>query len=97
MDFYVLPMHGADIVLDISWLATLGPTMTCYGARIFEFTLGNKGIRWVGEPHLEAQPVQLQTLHKYSTTDSIAFYYCFMMVQSEGIVDFDHSSGLQFV
>lgn len=31
MDFFVLPMYGSDIVLGISWIATLGRVVTDYG------------------------------------------------------------------
>lgn len=31
MDFFFLPMHGSDIALGVSWLATLGRVVTDYG------------------------------------------------------------------
>ena len=37
IDFYVLQLHGADIVLEVSWLATLGPIVTDYVKLKFEF------------------------------------------------------------
>lgn len=90
MDFFVLPIHGAYIVLGNSWLVTLGPNIIDYRAQIFEFTLGDRGIRWFGEPPTNAQPLQLQTLHWYSVTDSISSYYCLMIVQNGSTINFDH-------
>lgn len=37
LDLYVLPFQGFDIVLGVSWLSTLGPVLTNYATRIFEF------------------------------------------------------------
>lgn len=44
MDFFVLPMHGFDFVLGISWLATLGRVVTDYGQRVFEFVLNDQQV-----------------------------------------------------
>lgn len=38
-DLYVFPFQGADVVLGVAWLATLGRVITDYATREFEFTL----------------------------------------------------------
>lgn len=52
-------MHGSDIALGVSWLATLGRVVTDYGQRIFEFELNGKQFSWKGESSIDIQPVQL--------------------------------------
>lgn len=37
-DFYTLSFYGADIVLGVAWLASLGPLLTNYAKWISEFT-----------------------------------------------------------
>nr|XP_016499074.1 PREDICTED: uncharacterized protein LOC107817715 [Nicotiana tabacum] len=48
LDLYVLDLHGAEVVLGVSWLATLGPVVTDYHEHIFEFSLGGNRYRWNG-------------------------------------------------
>ncbi|OIS96868.1 hypothetical protein A4A49_60519, partial [Nicotiana attenuata] len=76
-DFYVLPLHGSDLVLGVSWLAPLGRVVTDYGARIFEFNYNGNQYCWNGEgPPTDAQPVHLYSLRRLAATDAVASYYC---------------------
>lgn len=75
MDIFVLLMHGSDIALGVSWLATLGRVVTDYGRRIFEFELNGQQFSWRGESSIDIQPVQLQCLRHLCATDAIATYY----------------------
>uniref|UniRef100_A0A3Q7HPM4 Reverse transcriptase domain-containing protein n=1 Tax=Solanum lycopersicum TaxID=4081 RepID=A0A3Q7HPM4_SOLLC len=76
MDLYVLSLHGADVILDVSWLQTLEPVVTNYATRIFELSLNGSPVRWVGNSPTEMQPVQLHSLRCLATTDSIASCCC---------------------
>ena len=49
VDFYVLQLHGADMVLGVSWLATLGLIVTDYAKLKFEFEVEGNQINWQGE------------------------------------------------
>ncbi|KAK1423204.1 hypothetical protein QVD17_18500 [Tagetes erecta] len=49
VDFYVLPLQGWDMVLGVSWLATLGPVITDYSKSTFEFSLNEQQIIWQGD------------------------------------------------
>uniref|UniRef100_M1A9G6 Uncharacterized protein n=1 Tax=Solanum tuberosum TaxID=4113 RepID=M1A9G6_SOLTU len=48
-DFFIIDLHGSDLVLGVTWLATLGPCLTDYVNRTFEFTLDGKHHRWQGQ------------------------------------------------
>ncbi|OIS95615.1 hypothetical protein A4A49_58539, partial [Nicotiana attenuata] len=80
---YVLPMHGADIVLEAAWLSTLGRVIQDYAERLFEFTLQGKTISWKGDIPNTALPVQLHSLRRYAATDAVSSYYCLQLVQDE--------------
>nr|XP_009631242.1 uncharacterized protein LOC104121053 [Nicotiana tomentosiformis] len=45
LDLYVLDLNDAEVVLGVSWLATLGPVVTDYHERIFDFFLGGNCYR----------------------------------------------------
>ncbi|KAH0652914.1 hypothetical protein KY289_030592 [Solanum tuberosum] len=74
-DLYILALHGADIVLGVSWLATLGPVLTDYAKRIFEFTLNGAKVSWKGDAPTDVQPVQLHSLRRMVATDVISSYF----------------------
>ncbi|KAG9444941.1 hypothetical protein H6P81_016281 [Aristolochia fimbriata] len=74
-DFYVLSLHGWDVVLGVSWLASLGPVLTDYGASTFEFTHNGQKIHWQGEQALVAREVQLHCLRRMVNTQSVAQFY----------------------
>lgn len=38
MDLYLLSFYGADVVFGVAWLETLGPVLTNYKTRQFEFS-----------------------------------------------------------
>ncbi|KAH0655105.1 hypothetical protein KY285_029987 [Solanum tuberosum] len=79
-DLYILSLHGADIVLGVSWLATLGPVLTDYAKRIFEFTLNGSKISWKGDAPTDMQPVQLHSLRRMAATDAISSYFHLQLV-----------------
>lgn len=79
-DLYILPFHGANIVLGVAWLATLGPILTDYATRVFEFTLNGSRVSWQGDCPTDAQPIQLHSLRRLAATDAIASFFCLEMV-----------------
>ena len=64
-ELYILSLHGADIVLGVSWLETLGLVLIDFAKRIFEFTLKGSKISWKGDAPTNMQPVQLHNLSKW--------------------------------
>ncbi|OIT03531.1 hypothetical protein A4A49_57573, partial [Nicotiana attenuata] len=80
MDLYVLPLHGADVVLGTAWLATLGRVVTDYAERVFEFFHQGTTVSWKGLASSSAQPIQLHSLRKCTATDAISSYYCLQIL-----------------
>lgn len=70
--------HGGLSVSSKS--VTLGPILTNYATRVMEFTLQETPIRLIGDSPIDAQPVQLQSLHRLIDTDAVSSYFCLMLV-----------------
>jgi hypothetical protein len=48
--FFILPIHGADLVLGVQWLQTLGSFLSDYSIPSIQFTHNNKPITLIGSP-----------------------------------------------
>ncbi|XP_016463030.1 uncharacterized protein LOC107786107 [Nicotiana tabacum] len=86
LDFHVLPLHGSDLVLGVSWLDTLGPVITNYRARLFEFNYKGQRYSWRGDPPIELQPVQLHSLCRMAATHAISSFYRLELVTDAPLV-----------
>ncbi|XP_021986733.1 uncharacterized protein LOC110883233 [Helianthus annuus] len=71
VDFYVLPLQGCDMVLGVSWLATLGPVITDYSTSVFEFSLNGKQVIWQWDVTI-AQAIQFHGFRHLIHSDGIA-------------------------
>lgn len=83
-DLYVFPFQGADVVLGVAWLATLGRVITDYATREFEFTLRGSKWLWKRDPPTDAHQIQLHSLRRMTTTDAIASFFFLAMITPEG-------------
>ncbi|KAH0670700.1 hypothetical protein KY290_026097 [Solanum tuberosum] len=72
--FFIIDLHGSDLVLGVTWLATLGPCLTDYVNRTFEFTLDGKHHRWQGDPAPSPAQINMSTLRRFTKTDSISYF-----------------------
>lgn len=82
-DLYVLPFHGADVVLGVAWLAMLGRTVTDYVTREFEFTLKGSKVLWHIDSPTGAHQIQLYSLRRMAATDVISSFFCLEMIVDE--------------
>ncbi|KAF3615047.1 hypothetical protein FXO38_23541 [Capsicum annuum] len=56
-DFFVIDLHGSDLVLGVIWLATLGPIVTDYAQRLFQFDFQGKCVScWRSSSHTATSP-----------------------------------------
>ncbi|GAV71123.1 RVP_2 domain-containing protein [Cephalotus follicularis] len=58
IEFYVLPIEGADMVLGIQWLETLGPILTDYKLLTMNSTYKDQMVCLKSEPQLHLQPIK---------------------------------------
>lgn len=93
-DLYVLPFHGSNIVLGVAWLATLGPVLTNYASRVFEFTLNGSKVSWQGKCPTDAQPIQLHSLRRMDATNAITSFFCLEVITEDKVPTVETSTDL---
>ncbi|TYH32064.1 hypothetical protein ES288_A01G221700v1 [Gossypium darwinii] len=74
-DFYVLPLHGSDVVLGVDWLATLGPIITDYASSTFQFGTGSLQVTWQGLHGSGPKQIQLNSLRRTHEVGAVAAFY----------------------
>ncbi|GMJ02290.1 hypothetical protein HRI_003898200 [Hibiscus trionum] len=74
-DFYILPLEGADVVLGVAWMTTLGPVTMDFSKLTFEFKHGNSQICWQGGKEFGPQQIQLNSLRRLMDTRAIAEFF----------------------
>ena len=74
---FVLPVAGADIILGLAWLQTLGPVLADFAIPQLTFNVGPKAITLRGEPlSTQVSPASLHTLiSKHSVASFHALYF----------------------
>jgi hypothetical protein len=71
VDLFVLPLRGADLVLGVQWLKTLGPIVTDYQHLTMSFTKSGQEITLKGEPKPCPQEASVHQLQRLVATDAI--------------------------
>lgn len=78
IDFYVLPLSGAEVVLGIQWLKTLGPITTDYSTLTMQFQwdgilvslqrINDGNMEAISSCHIQATHVISECYHLQLTT-----------------------------
>ncbi|KAD4981923.1 hypothetical protein E3N88_18594 [Mikania micrantha] len=84
VDLYVLPLQGWDMVLGVSWLATLGPVITDYSKSTFEFSHNGHQVIWHGDVNT-AQAIQFHGFQHLLHTGGIGQMYQLTIIPSNPI------------
>ncbi|XP_061356120.1 uncharacterized protein LOC133300572, partial [Gastrolobium bilobum] len=71
LDLFVLELQGADIVLGVQWLATLGPILTDYHNMTIGFTHQGKHVSLHGDQRIAASLITSSQLQKLLTQKSL--------------------------
>jgi predicted aspartyl protease len=71
IDFFILPLSGAEIVLGVQWLKTLGPVVTDYEKLTMRFQSGGKVIQLSGEPKTAPSESSLHQLQRMVHTNAL--------------------------
>ncbi|XP_043725548.1 uncharacterized protein LOC122672115 [Telopea speciosissima] len=74
LDLYVLPIKGAEVVLGVDWLETLGPIVSDYRNLTMEFQWGNQQVHLQGEVMLEKAPAQFNCLRRLVQAEAIDWW-----------------------
>ena len=75
VDFFVLDMQGADMVLGVQWLETLGFVRTHYKDLTMEFTVGGQQVLLKGERAMKHDPISCKTLQKMVRSEEVSSFY----------------------
>lgn len=79
--FYILPIHGADLVLGVQWLQTLGPFLSDYSVPSIQFSHNNKPITLMGSTSPKPNQASLTQFHRFAITHSIESLHTITMTQ----------------
>jgi hypothetical protein len=71
VDLYILPLSGAELVLGVQWLKTLGPIVTDYEQLTMSFSKNGTTIKLSGATKPGPQESNLHQLQRLVHTDSI--------------------------
>ena len=75
LDFYLLPIYGADLVLGVQWLATLGPTLFDYKELWMQFDDHGNHIRLKGLQEPSFSSLIFSQFKRLEQTNAVATYY----------------------
>ncbi|XP_061364978.1 uncharacterized protein LOC133308374 [Gastrolobium bilobum] len=81
VDLFVLDLKGADVVLGIQWLSTLGPIVTDYSHLTMSFTHNSSTILLHGDQDPRPSQISNAQLHKMVAQNSVSS--CFMCLTSQ--------------
>ncbi|XP_061370333.1 uncharacterized protein LOC133313043 [Gastrolobium bilobum] len=80
VDFYILPIQGADMVLGVQWLQILGPIVLDYTHFTMQFSWQGETIKLQGDKH--TGPISLNQFRKIQHTGQIASLYQLTLLSS---------------
>lgn len=74
-DLYVVTMEGANLVLGVQWLETLGPVITDYKKLTLQFENEGEMVKFQGVPRLVESEISGGELRRLITRQEVA-YFC---------------------
>ncbi|XP_019450613.1 PREDICTED: uncharacterized protein LOC109352884 [Lupinus angustifolius] len=78
--FYLLPIKGADVVLGIEWLQTLGPIVSDFSIPSMKFSVGQTHITLTGESTFSPQPSSFHQISRLLHNNGIATFHAFTIL-----------------
>ena len=79
VDFHVLPIRGADVVLGMQWLKSLGPVLTDYTTLTMKFIYDGKLIELIGDRDMTLDQISPSQLHCLVDTGNTSSYFHIQM------------------
>ncbi|GAU44596.1 hypothetical protein TSUD_187860 [Trifolium subterraneum] len=84
---FLLPIAGADVILDASWLATLGPHVADYASLTLKFFLKDKFVTLQGDPVSRPSQAQVHHLKRMANTNAIAECFTVQCIKATDAAD----------
>lgn len=75
IDFFILPISGAALVLEIQWLKTLRPIITDYSTLQMQFEWKNQMVHLQGISDSSLEEVSPKQLTRLHSTNAISDFY----------------------
>ena len=75
VDFHVLPICGADVVLGVQWLKSLGHVLTDYTSLTMKFIYAGKLIELTGERNKNMEQISPSQLRRLMHTGNTSSYF----------------------
>ncbi|GJZ25133.1 reverse transcriptase [Tanacetum coccineum] len=82
MDLFLLPIYGADIVLGVEWLATLGPIVFDYKNLYMEINHNGTLVYFPGLVHPTFSQISFSQLQKAETQDVVVSFFHLQVIES---------------
>jgi hypothetical protein len=83
VDLFVLPISGAELVLGVQWLKTLGPIITDYNKLTMSFCKEGQQIHLSGVPKVSPEEANIHQLQRLLSTDAIDTFFHLQLLQPE--------------
>ncbi|KAI4318180.1 hypothetical protein L6164_025983 [Bauhinia variegata] len=80
VDLYLLPLMGADVVLGIPWLKSLGPVLTNYDQLVLKFVKEGQIVELVGDTEPISAEASLHQLKRIIQTEGVDTFYHFQLL-----------------
>ncbi|XP_058769721.1 uncharacterized protein LOC131643500 [Vicia villosa] len=90
VDFYVLPLSGADVVLGAPWLKSLGPVIMDYSAFTLSFTFNTHQITLKADANIGPTSISAQQLKRCVQTNSASEFFHIQILQPNPLPDPHH-------
>ncbi|XP_061362338.1 uncharacterized protein LOC133306077 [Gastrolobium bilobum] len=90
VDFYVLPIQGADMVLGVKWLQILGPVTLDYSRLTMEFLWKDETIKLKGESH--TSPISLNQFRRIQQKGQVASLFQLSVINPATVATSSSSS-----
>lgn len=75
VDLHVLPLCGADVVLGVQWLKSLGPVLTDYNELTMKFVYDGSLIELKGNSNMALMAITPPQLRRLTQTRSASEYF----------------------
>ncbi|GAU31589.1 hypothetical protein TSUD_54120 [Trifolium subterraneum] len=83
VDLFVLPISGAELVLGVQWLKTLGPIITDYDKLTMSFCKEGQQVLLTGVPKASPEEANIHQLQRLLSTNAIDTFFHLQLLHPE--------------